>query len=231
MNFGYGRGDEPEHVLENYKRMAQAIGVDWKKMVASDQTHTTNVRLVTEKDFGKGVYRKKDYRDIDALITNVPEITLCTSYADCVPLFFLDPVHKAIGLAHSGWRGTVNRVGKKTLDGMTAAFGTRPEDVLAGIGPSICQDCYEISEDLAYRFAAAFPQEQILKKGRKTENEQKYQLDLWKTNQRILLEAGIRATHISYPGICTCCNPELFFSHRASQGKRGNLNAFLCLTR
>lgn len=229
MNFGYNRGDEPEHVRENYARMAKALGVEFEKMTASDQTHTTNIRLVTEADCGKGIYKEKDYTDIDGLITNIPGITLCTSYADCVPLFILDPVHKAIGLSHSGWRGTVHKIGKVTLEKMAEAFGTNPADVLVGIGPSICQDCYEISEDVAMEFAAVFPKELILKFGRMSEEGQKYQLDLWKANELIFLEAGVRPEHIAYPGICTCCNPKLFFSHRASHGKRGNLNAFLCL--
>lgn len=229
MNLSFTRGDDRESVLENYRRMAHALGVDIHKIVASDQTHTTNVRLVTESDFGKGIFREKDYHDVDGLITNIPGITLATFYADCVPLFFLDPVHHAIGLSHSGWRGTVQKIGKVTLEQMKEHFGTNPEDVLTGIGPSICQDCYEVSEDVAMEFAAVFPKEAILKLGRRDGVEQKYQLNLWKANELVLLEAGIKKEHISYPGICTCCNPEFLFSHRASHGKRGNLGAFLCL--
>ena len=162
-------------------------------------------------------------------MTNVPGITLYTSYADCVPLFFLDPVKKAIALSHSGWRGTVKKIGLVTLEAMTAEFGTDPKDVLAGIGPSICQDCYEISEDVALQFAEVFPKEEILRKGHMSEEGQKYQLNLWRANELILLEGGVKKEHISYPGLCTCCNPKLLFSHRATQGKRGNAGAFLCL--
>ena len=229
MNLSFNRGDERTAVHENYRRIAKALDVNVMKMVASDQTHTTNVRLVTEEDCAKGILREKDYRDVDGLITNIPGITLVTFYADCVPLFFLDPVHKAIGLSHSGWRGTVHKMGKVTLEEMKKHFGTDPKDVIAGIGPSICQDCYEVSEDVAMEFAAVFPKNEILKEGKISEEGQKYQLNLWRANELVLLEAGIKSEHISYPGICTCCNPDFLFSHRASKGKRGNLGAFLTL--
>ena len=230
MNLSFTRGDDPECVLENYRRMAEVLNVDLDRMAASDQTHTTNVRMVTEEDAGKGILIPKDYRDVDGLITNIPGMTLVTFYADCVPLYFVDPVHKAIGLSHSGWRGTVEKMGKATLDAMKDAYGTNPEDVIAGIGPSICQDCYEVSEDVAMAFEKALPgRDDVFRKGRLTEEGQKYQLDLWKANEYILIEAGVLPQNIQKPGICTCCNPEYLFSHRASQGKRGNLAAFLCL--
>ena len=101
--------------MENYRRMAAVLGTDAEKMVLSYQTHTTNVRLVTEEDAGKGIVKERDYTDVDGLITNIPGITLVTFYADCVPLYFVDPVHHAIGLSHSGWRGTVHRMGRVTL--------------------------------------------------------------------------------------------------------------------
>ena len=148
MNLSFSRGDDKNLVQENYCRMAQTLQVDVKKMVTSWQSHTINVRNVTEEDLGKGIWRERDYRDVDGLITNIPGITLVTFYADCVPLYLLDPVHRAIGLSHSGWRGTVNRMGEKTLDAMSAAFGTRAEDVIACIGPSICKSCFEVGENL-----------------------------------------------------------------------------------
>ena len=95
MNFAFLKGDDPDHVRENYRRMAKAIGVDEEKMVLSWQTHTTNIRKVTEDDAGKGITRERDYQDIDGLITDVPGLTLVTFYADCVPLYFLDPVRRA----------------------------------------------------------------------------------------------------------------------------------------
>ena len=169
----------------------------------------------------------RNYTDVDGLITNVSGLTRVTFYADCVPLYFVDPVHHAIGLSHSGWRGTVARMGKCTLEAMHNAFGTEASDVYCAIGPSICQDCYEISEDVAVQFMQAFPghtSEILIDKG-----NGKYQLDLWKANEIVLLDAGVKKDHLEVTDVCTCCNPELLFSHRASHGKRGNLGAFLCL--
>ena len=228
MNLSFTRGDDPEKVRENFRRMGMVIGFETKDLVLSDQTHTTNVRLVTEADRGKGFDRERDYTDVDGLITDTPGLMLVTIYADCVPLYFVDPVHKAVGLSHSGWKGTVYRIGKVTLERMKEAFGTRPEDVQAAIGPSICQDCYEVSEDVAQAFMDEFADQLddrlVYRKG-----NGKYQLNLWNANERILLEAGIRPEHLSITNICTCCNHELLFSHRASHGQRGNLAAFLGL--
>ncbi|MCI8832006.1 MAG: peptidoglycan editing factor PgeF [Lachnospiraceae bacterium] len=229
MNLSYSRKDKPEHVLENYRRMAKALEVDMEKMVVSWQTHTTNVRLVTEKDLGKGVLRERDYRDVDGLITNIPGITLVTFYADCVPLYILDPVHKAIGLSHSGWRGTVNRMGEKTLKEMNLAFGTNPQDVTVCIGPSICKDCFEVGEEVAEEFRQAFSSPcwpELFEPGRK---DGKYQLDLWRANQIVFAEAGVDPARIHTTNICTKCNPKHLFSHRAMGENRGNLAAFFCL--
>lgn len=227
MNLSFTRGDEREAVEENYRRIAQALGVDYDRFVFSDQTHTTNVLQVTEKDAGNGITREREYPDIDGLITNVPGLVLTTFYADCVPLYFVDPVHRAIGLSHSGWRGTVNRMGQVTIERMREAYGTDPADLICAIGPSICQDCYEVSEDVAEQFAAAFPGHWAELFYRKENG--KYQLNLWRANEIVLTEAGVKPEHLAVTDICTCCNPENLFSHRASHGKRGNLAAFLCL--
>lgn len=226
MNLSYSRGDKKEAVDENFRRMAEIFDTTPDKIVCSRQTHTTNVRLVTKEDCGKGVTRMPDYDDVDGLITNEPGILLCTSYADCVPLYFVDLKNRAIGLGHSGWRGTVNRMGEAVLKAMNDAYGTKPEDVLAAIGPSICGDCYEVGQEVAEAFKLSFPGEWefILKDGRM---EGKYQLDLWEANRRILLNAGILKNHLAVTDICTCCNSEYLFSHRASLGKRGNLAAFM----
>jgi polyphenol oxidase len=218
MNLSFGRGDEEEAVVGNFHRIADAVGFPYESIVCSDQTHTTNVREVTAKDRGKGITRFRDYTDVDGLITNDPDVTLATFYADCVPLFFVDPVHKAIGLSHSGWKGTANKIGQTTIEKMRETYGTDPKDIFAAIGPSICQDCYEISKEVAVKFE----KELLIEK-----KNGKYQLDLWKANEKILLECKVPKEHIYLPNLCTCCNPELLFSHRASKGKRGNLAAFL----
>lgn len=227
LNLSFSRGDDPKAVEENFRRLAEALGISKEQFVFSDQTHTTRVKKVTAKDAGNGLTKEKSFFETDGLITQEPGLMLATFYADCVPLYFVDPVHKAIGLSHSGWRGTVGRMGKATLAAMEREYGTRPADVLCAIGPSICQDCYEVSEDVAAEFEKEFPawgQDLFYKK----ENG-KYQLDLWRANEIVLEEAGVKKEHIALAGLCTCCNSPLLFSHRASQGKRGNLGAFMML--
>lgn len=228
MNLSFTRGDEEEAVFENYRRIAEAMGFLPEDIVCSDQTHTTNVRKVGRADRGKGIVKARDYTDVDGLITNEPGIVLATFYADCVPLFFVDPKNRAIGLSHSGWRGTVGKIGKVTVEAMKREFGSNPEEIYTAVGPSICQDCYEVSEDVIVQFEEQFKKEDHKDLFYKKENG-KYQLNLWKANELVFLEAGIKPEHITMPGICTCCNPNFLFSHRASHGKRGNLAAFLGL--
>ncbi len=227
LNLNFSRGDEQEAVKENFRRISKALGTQYENFVFTDQTHTTNVKRVGKEDLGKGLTKERDYSDIDGLITNEPGVVLSTFYADCVPLYFVDKKHLAIGLSHSGWRGTVHRMGKETLEAMKREFQTKPEEVVCAIGPSICQTCYEVSENVAIEFKQEFPKhiDKILQE----KGNGKYQLDLWKSNEIVLLEAGVKREHLAVTNICTCCNDKLLFSHRASQGKRGNLGAFLCL--
>jgi len=228
MNLSFSRGDDENAVRENFRRMANALDVEEDSFVFSQQTHTTNVRKVTLEDKGKGLTRKLDYQDIDGLITNVPGLCLSTFYADCVPLYFVDPVKKAIGLSHSGWRGTVGKIGCVTVQKMQEEYGSNPENIIAAIGPSICQDCYEVSEDVIVEFQNHFDKKYWKELYYKKENG-KYQLNLWKANEIVLEEAGVLKEHIAVTNLCTCCNHESLFSHRASKGKRGNLAAFLAL--
>ena len=225
MNLSFSRGDDPLNVMENYRRIGEVLETDPEHMVASRQTHTTNIHAVTEKDCGNGIGRVSSYEDIDGLVTDVPGIALVTYYADCVPLYFVDPVHRAIGLAHSGWRGTVAGMAACMVLYMQEHFHSRPEELVTAIGPSICADCYEIGEDVAKQFRGHFP-EKVLQKGK---TPGKYQLDLWQANRSILLNAGVLPEHIAVTDVCTCHNPEYLFSHRASHGQRGNLAAFLML--
>lgn len=247
LNFSYSQGDRKENVDENYRRAAAHMGMTSGDIVCSQQTHTTNVRKVTADDRGKGVVRERDYVDVDGLITNESGIILATFYADCVPLFIVDPVNKAIGLSHSGWRGTVQKMGKVTLDKMCTEYGTKPEEVSVAVAPSICQDCYEVSEDVALAFGEAFVRDdekagEYLRRYKQNFTQKdiddclmyrkengKYQLNLWYANFRVFRDAGVPDGNIEVTDVCTCCNPGLLFSHRASQGKRGNLGAFMML--
>lgn len=228
MNLNFKLGDDSDAVMENYRRMAAALNMRVEDMVLSDQTHTTNVRVITEEDRGKGILKPQDYSDVDGMITNVPGIVLVTSYADCVPLYFVDPVRKAIGLSHSGWKGTVGHIGQKTVWKMHEVYGSEPKDIVAAIGPSICQSCYEVSDDVAEAFRANFTADEaadiLLDKG-----NGKYQLDLWKANWYVLTDAGILPEHLSVTDLCTACHPDLLWSHRKTNGQRGGLSAFLSL--
>ena len=228
FNFSYARDTSREAVDENFRRAAGVFGTTSDAFVCSDQTHTTNIRRVEKEDAGKGVTKEKDYRDVDGLITNVPGLILGTFYADCVPLLFVDPVHHAIGCSHSGWRGTVGEMGKKTVEAMREAYGSLPEDIFAAIGPSICQDCYEVSEDVIRQFRKNFPEDCWDALFYQKEN-QKYQLNLWKANELIFYEAGILPEHIAVTNLCTHCNSEILYSHRQAGDARGNLCAFLAL--
>ena len=230
MNLSFTRGDKEEAVRENYNRISAALGFSPEDIVTSDQTHTANVRVITAEDRGNGITKPRPYTDVDGMITNVPGLVLATFYADCVPLYFVDPVHKAVGLSHSGWRGTAAGIGAVTVKELQKHYGTRPEDIYAAVGPSICQDCYEVSEDVILEFQKTFSRELWKDIFYRKENG-KYQLNLWEANRQILLGAGILPEHISMPNLCTCCNPEFLYSHRASQGKRGNLGAFLGIKR
>ena len=252
LNLSFSRGDKEEAVRENFRRVAEELGAEPERFVFTDQTHTTNVRIVTQEDAGKGLTRPKDYRDIDGLVTNVPGIVLSVFTADCVPVYLADPVHRSIGLVHSGWRGTAGRIAEKALRIMAEQYGTDPADVICAVAPSICQDCYEISRDVAEIFGEEFAgrEDEILTSPLQNGEEDrvgnylasgnaggyfsgspedKYHLDLWQANRIVLEEAGVLPSHISVTDICTCCNPDHLFSHRASHGKRGNLGAFLMI--
>ena len=219
LNFRRGLYDPDENINENFRRTARFFDFAPDRIVCAQQTHTANVRIVTEADAGKGVTRDRDYTDVDGLITDVPGLVLYTSHADCVPIYFYDPVRRVIALAHSGWKGTVARIGQVTIRKMTDIYGCRPEDIYAAIGPSICADCYEVSEDVADAM-------RTLARGKRPG---KYQLDLWRACERILLESGIRQDHLTVTNLCTCENSESLFSHRATNGKRGNQGAFLMM--
>ena len=233
MNLGHDLGpysDDPNNIEENFRRICDSIGMDVNTVVISKQVHKTNIRLVDQSDCGKGLFIPRDFDEIDGLITNTPGITLVTKYADCVPLYFVDPVKKAIGLTHSGWRGTVMKIGKITVEKMQEHFGSKPEDIISVIGPSICKDCFEIGEEVADEFIKAFelsPKNNIIYP--KKEKPGKFLCDLWAANKKVLKEAGLRDENIHISGVCTACNPELLFSHRKTGGNRGSLAAFLAM--
>ncbi len=228
MNLSFHRGDDPEAVRENYRRLGAALDIDETRMVFSDQVHQTAIRVVTKNDCGKGITRKSDITETDGLMTDVPGIPLVTFFADCVPLYIYDPKRPAIALLHSGWKGTVSDIGGEGVRKMRETYGSDPANLLCAIGPSICVSCYEVSEDVAERFASRYTEDE-LQTILSAKGEGKYMLDLHEAVKANFLRAGVSPEHILMPDLCTCCNPEFLFSHRASHGKRGNLAAVMML--
>lgn len=273
MNLSFARGDKHLSVHENFKRMVGIMGGTPGDIIFCKQTHTNKVIPVDESHKGRvsGFYEKcmnhddiahdhtvenvsqvYAFEEIDGMVTNTPGVCLFTSYADCVPLYFVDPVKKAIGLSHSGWRGTVGKIGAVTIDTMIREFGSNPSDIIVAIGPCICQSCYEVSGDVVEEFLnskttcgseESCPTEvndltlsipgkwspDMVDSFVESKANGKYQLDLRKANELIFLEAGILPENITITNVCTACNHEVLFSHRVSKGKRGNLGAFLMI--
>lgn len=228
MNLSFSRGDRLEDVRENHRLFAAAIGYDVEQLVLTDQVHSTNIRRVGKEDTGEVFYPVRSIRETDGLITDEPGVMLMTFFADCVPLIFYDPVRHAVGNAHSGWRGTVQRMGQKMTGRMKEEFGSKPENLLAVVGPSICQSCYEVSEEVIREFQKIFAKKDLDKICYKKPDGH-YQLDLWQANKKILEEAGLKPEHICVSEVCTNCHPDLLFSHRFTKGKRGNLAAVIGL--
>ena len=200
----------------------------------TQQTHSINVRRVGKEDRGKGIFRERNYTDVDALITNEEGVILTAFSADCVPILFYDKGHRAIASCHSGWRGTHGRILARVIEAMQREFSSKPEEIYIAIGPSICKNCYEVSEDVGEAFLEAFP---ALREETKNVSpiervsEEKFHIDLWELNRIIALEAFIPPENISISGYCTMERPDLFFSHRYSQGKRGVQGAFISLNK
>lgn len=249
MNLGFHRGDEEERVFENYRRICRSMGFSPEQLVFTDQVHKTNVRKAYRKDCGKGIFSQRDYGEVDAHITNERGTVLLVFGADCVPLFFYDPVKHAAGAAHAGWRGCVGGIAAKTVERMQEEFGSEPSDLLVAIGPSIGPECYEVGAEVAGEFFQCFGEiradspeisaaggtgNYILSRKRRPQDidipgQDKYMLNLWEANKRMLLRAGIRKEHIAVSGLCTMCRQDLFFSHRASGGRRGSMAGFIML--
>jgi len=228
MNLSPLGGDNPDAVMRNYQIIAE-LGFPLESMVLSKQSHGCEVRQVTTADQGKGMVHERDYKDIDGLVTNDPSVTLITFYADCVPLYFYDSVQHAIGLSHAGWRGTVGQIGAKTVQTMTDCYDSDPADILVGIGPSICKNCFEVGNEVAEEFIQTldFANDFIIPCAIKSN---KSYIDLWGINKQSLINAGIPAENIELSNLCTKEDTDTFYSHRAMGPKRGTLAAFMRLT-
>ncbi len=227
MNLGFGRGDADENVLTNYDRICDAMGFAKEQVVLSAQVHETVVRRATKADCGKGIIKPRDYTSVDAQITNEPGVALTVFMADCVPVFFYDPVTKAIGTAHAGWRGTIGRIAEKTVQAMEKEFNSKPENIEAYIGVSICGDCYTVGGEVAEVFMKEFPEATTQTEEQKIDGT--CQLDLWQVNRIILEQAGVKPENIVIGGVCTKCHSDVLYSHRVQWNDRGSLVGFLML--
>ncbi|MDK2992338.1 MAG: purine-nucleoside/S-methyl-5-thioadenosine phosphorylase / adenosine deaminase [Clostridiales bacterium] len=226
LNLGFNRGDDAAIVDENYQRLCDAIGIKPEQLFFGNQVHGDVIKRVYVDEQGKSFVNGGTARGVDSLITDQPNVALVTLYADCVPLYFLDLTHKAIGLSHAGWRGTVAGIGVKTLQAMEEAFDTRPEQCLAAVGPSIGPCCFEVDEPVARRFLELQDAYEniVIKRG------DKYSVDLWRANMLQLMQAGVKESNIALAGLCTACHPHLFYSHRRDKGDTGRMAAMIMLT-
>ena len=188
---------------ENYLALGQQLSIPLESMVKSKQTHTDIVKLVTRQNGGDGILRPLDEsQPYDGLITNEKNLLLCTVEADCLPVYFYDPVKEVIAMVHSGWKGTVKKISEVTIKKMESTFGCRPQDLLVAIGPHICKDCYEVGQDVFEEFHRSFAQ-QDLQKIFIQKNQEKYLLNLQEAVKLTLTGNGVPASNIFSSGICT----------------------------
>lgn len=221
LNLGMSRGDDPARVRENYDILGAALGFDPQKAVLSRQVHSNIVLPVGRENWGAGLYAQP-MPDCDGLVTCTPGTALVVFTADCTPILLWDPVTGAVGAAHAGWRGTVSGIAAKTVEAMEKHYGSRPEDIRAAIGPNIGYCHFETGVDVPQALHDAFGAEMdafIRPQG------EKYYVDLKAVNAWVLRKAGVTGIDISAD--CTFCQPERFWSHRVTQGRRGSQGAVI----
>ena len=220
LNLALHVGDIVDDVLDNRRRVCRIFGIDLKNLVCGEQVHGDKVMLVTREHIGCGALSLSDVLPaVDALITKDRGVALMSFYVDCVPLFFLDPLNKAVGLAHAGWKGTAKRIAVKVVENMSRFFGSKPGNMIVGIGPSIGSCCYLVDESVKNYFLDY----DVLKKC-----GQKWHLDLKKSNKYMLMDVGVKENNIAIVDVCTCCKNDIFFSYRTSK-KTGRMAALICL--
>lgn len=229
----YATGGDPAQVLANRRAWAAQIGVDATQIVAVRQVHGNVVERVDAAARGRGAFSlsAEEVPAADALLTDAPDTPLLLGFADCTPLLFHDPVRGVVGLAHAGWRGTVADIAGAAVRAMAEQFGSRPGDIIAGIGPAIGRCCYVVDEPvtrawLALRVADPLVLEEIAP----ANGRRQWRFDLARANRLLLQRAGLHAEQIEDTAICTACNVASFPSHRAQQGRAGRFAAIISLT-
>jgi len=226
LNMGFGVGDAPENVRANRRLVCEALGCDPAHIVAGRQVHGHRAAVVGAAERGRGALDPETaLPGTDILLTATKGVVLTSYYADCVPLFFLDPAVPAAALAHAGWRGTVQKAGAACVRAMTAAFGSEPGRLWAVIGPAAGRCCYEVDEPVQREFARAFPRwpDLLMPRG-----PGRWLADLKEANRRTLVAAGVRPERIEVSPLCTVCRPDLFFSYRGA-GVTGRMASLMVL--
>lgn len=226
LNLSLAVGDDAGAVLANRRAFAEALGVDADRLVVANQTHSASAARVAEADAGAGaIEHGTSIPDTDALITDVPGITLALSFADCACVFLLDPVNRAIGAVHAGWKGTALGITREAVRAMTREFRSWPDQLLAAIGPCICRHCYDVGEDVANEITRAFGSDQRVLS---PSAAGKWRLDLKTANLQLLREAGLPESGIAISDECTSCNAGEFFSYRRD-GDTGRMGGWIAL--
>ncbi|MBS1392688.1 MAG: peptidoglycan editing factor PgeF [Christensenellaceae bacterium] len=224
LNLSWTRCGSPEEVIANFKIFAEGAGIDYDDMAVVNHEHGANVLRIAHEHRGRGFY-KDPLPPCDGIITDDPTVTLVTSHADCGAYFFYDPVHRAIGMAHAGWKGTLLRIGAEMARRMAEEFDTDPSDIIAATGPCICRDCFEVDADLGEKFQSEFGYPGISRPGRPG----KAYVDLELAAAVQFVEAGIRPESITLMNACTYENRQHFFSHRRDKGITGSMAAYIKL--
>ena len=225
LNLSFTRGDVQHNVRVNYELFCKGLGIDYRDLVFSDQTHTTNCMAMTKRHRGMGFSREQKYNDIDALMTNQKRVPLVTLFADCVPVLLLDTKTSAVAAVHAGWRGTVGGIAKAAVKNMTYEYGTNPKNLLAAIMPSIGKCCFEVGKEVAKEFEDAFCED--LAPFIECGNNGKSHIDMQGINRMQLINSGVPSKNITVTDLCTKCNSDVFHSHRATGDRRGSLAAII----
>ncbi len=225
LNLSFNRNDSRDNVLKNYKILADALKVDFDKMVLSNQVHDNKIKFVDMHDMGKGLTKESDITGFDGLSTNQPGIPLVTFYADCVPILILDSQKKAITAVHSGWKSTVKNIAYEALMFMKDRYGSDMRDLQVAIGPSICKDCFEVDKEVYDLFVDKF----VWCKRYTEFKDGKYHIDLPGIIRQVLVDEGVPYNNITLSDVCTKCNNDVFFSFRGDDRKTGSLAAIMML--
>lgn len=226
-DIGFSEDKEAQTIQQNRIALAGAVGFDVQSLVTAHQIHSPHVAIVTSADAGKGALdRESRLPDTDAMVTDCEGICLMVLSADCVPVLLYDPVRRVIAAIHAGWRGTAAKIVVEAVRVMKESFACRPENILAGIGPSIGPCCFEVGQEVADVFSELFPDADLIKTA---SLPGKYHVNLWEANRLELLDSGLKPENIEVAGMCSVCHPDHFFSYRRDGKKAGRFGAGIAL--